>query len=134
MKELTGNQREKLAELERLYRGPTGRRMAPVGTSMAMPETNALSSLCESFKRQEKMQYGFMIFYQILVAIFAVAVVAALIFTVWRATTDGAGDAIAEMLGTIVGGGACGFVINQRRDARDTHVAAQAGLEKHNCP
>ena len=91
--------------------------------------------LCASIKRDEQTQYNFMVIYQTIVLIFAVVVLALLIYAGWLIATGGASSkAVIAGAGALVAGVAAAFLLRQRQDARDTHKAALALLEKYNCP
>ena len=125
-KKLTQNQQKKLELLE-----------ASLGLQDEGGELlsgNANIHLCASIMREEKLQYSFMLIYQIILLILSLAVLGLLLFAAWRV---GLGEAIQGVIagaGALISGTAAAFLVKQVKDARDTHAAAQAALEKHSCP
>jgi uncharacterized membrane protein len=127
MAELTEKQKKKLQLLEESL-GVKQEEAKPIAE-------NATSNpiLCASLKREEQLQYHFMFIYQMIVLIFAVIVLALLIFAGWRIATGAAFQAVIAGVGALVSGAAAAFLLKQRADARDTYKAAQAGLVKYTC-
>jgi hypothetical protein len=102
------------------------------GMLLAAGDTNP--ALCASLKREELLQYNFMLIYQVLVVILALIVLALLGFASWRVLTGREFQAVVAGAGALISGAAANFLLKQRADARDAHAAAQKGLENHNCP
>lgn len=91
------------------------------------------SALCASIKREENLQYQFMVLYQALIAILAVAALGLLLFAIWQLANDQVIVALTSGLGTLLSAGGSIFLVNQRKDAREAYKTAQAGLAKNNC-
>ena len=92
------------------------------------------SALCASLKREEQLQYRFMVTYQALVLALAVMVLALLAFAAYRIVDSAPFQGVIAGAGALISGTAAGFLIKQRADARDEHAAAQKGLAKYRCP
>lgn len=102
--------------------------------SPAVTEATVGSAICASFRREERLQYRFMMAFQTLVLMLAVGTLILLLMAVWQAIDGRAIATLVSAGGAIVTGAAAKFLNDQRKDARLAFKAAQRGLEKHNCP
>lgn len=91
------------------------------------------SALCASLRREERLQYHFLFIYQLLMLIFSIALLSLLGVAVWRIIAGNSVEALVAGAGALVSGTASGFLVRQRSDARDAHVAAKVWLEEHRC-
>jgi hypothetical protein len=106
-----------------------------------LDERGEESAICASLCREERLQYRFMVLYQVLVAILALATLLLLLLGMWIAAraewpallaSENSGSLIA-FAGSVVTGGAAIWLGNQRADARRAHEAAQKGLKENEC-
>lgn len=134
MIELTQNQQKKLELLEASFGIQDVQNVNMLGIT-GSPGLVPNPALCASLKREEQLQYKFMAIYQVLVLILALIVLALLAFAAWRISTgEDTYQAVISGAGALISSVAARFILNQRKDAREWHTTAQAGLMKHNCP
>jgi hypothetical protein len=112
---------EKLRELERRF-GVTG--IAPLGGGLKQ-------AACASFRREEKIQLAFLVVFQLLVLILAIATLALLVWALYEVAVGNSAKNLLSGVGAVVTGAGTYFLSRQRTDARVAHKAAQKGLEKH---
>lgn len=91
-------------------------------------------ALCAALKREELLQYRFMVTYQALVLALSVIVLALLAFAAYRIVNSAPFQGLVAGAGALISGTAAAFLIKQRTDARDEHAAARKGLAKYRCP
>lgn len=127
MEALSDNQKAKLNLLE-LSLG------VHPGEAMSELETATNLAVCASLVREEQLQFSFMRLYQWLIFAFSSFVFILLVFAGWRIINSESGEAVAAGAGALVSGAAATFLLRRLKDSRDAHKAAQAGLEKHQCP
>lgn len=89
----------------------------------------ATPAQCAVYRREEQLQYKFMVFYQILVAVLAVLALLLLVYAGYLLTRDDQSfqAALAGVAALVTGGGAL-FLLQQRTDARKRHAAATRAL------
>ncbi len=126
MANLTQNQENKLKLLE------TSLGVEAEGGELFAGEPSPV--LCAALQREELLQFKFMVAFQGIILILALAVLALLLFAAWRVAAGAPYQALISGAGALVSAGAAIWFERQRADARDTHTAAQAGLEKYRCP
>jgi hypothetical protein len=90
-------------------------------------------AVCVSLRSEERMQRAFVLLYQSLVFLLAVATVLLLISFIYRISKQADVTAGLQALGALVTGIAAGWLEKQRRDARLQLRATQRLLTKNNC-
>lgn len=89
-------------------------------------------SACASYRKEERLQFRFMAFFQTLVAVLGVLTLLLLVvaaYHVFKQDKD-AVDGVLAGVGAIVSGAGALFLERQRQDARDALKAAQKLLER----
>lgn len=95
------------------------------------PSGTTSRAQCASYKREERLQYKFKVFYQLLLAVLAVLTLALLIFCGYMLVqNDAAFKWVVAGVTAIVTGGGSVFLTTQLADARDQHKAAVEALER----
>lgn len=123
--DLTEKQKDKLKLLEDS--------LGMHGSAQNLKGEEVNTVVCAALRREERLQYTFMVLYQVIVLVLAFVVLALLLFAAVRIVKANAFEAIISAAGALVSGAAATFLLAQRRDARDAHVAALKALENRGC-
>lgn len=97
--------------------------------------------LCAAIERERRLQYRFVVLYQALVLVLAIAALALLIwsfFTLMNAEVLSLSDVevikgVLTTAGGALSGGVAIFLLAQRKDARDTYQAVIASFKANGC-
>ena len=90
-------------------------------------------AVCVSLRSEERMHRLFVLLYQTLVFVLALATVILLIGFLWRISKDADVAAALQAAGAVVTGVAAGWLEKQRRDARLQLRATQRAMTRNNC-
>jgi hypothetical protein len=132
MADLTTAQQQKFEILEASL-SPLLLREDSHGELLGTTGAGSTSPVCAALTREERLQFRFMALYQTLVAVLAVMTLALIAVAAWSwSDEESFAAATAAASGVATGAGAV-FLLAQRKDARDAHQAAIAGLDKHKC-
>jgi hypothetical protein len=90
-------------------------------------------AVCVSLRTEARMHQWFVLLYQTLVFVLALATVLLLIGSLWRVWKDADVAAALQAAGAVVTGVAAGWVEKQRRDARVQLRAAHRAMTNNKC-
>lgn len=90
-------------------------------------------AVCVSLRSEARMHQWFVLLYQTLIFVLALATVILLIGFLWRISKEADVAAGLQAAGAVVTGVAAGWVEKQRRDARLALSAAQRAMQRNRC-
>lgn len=90
-------------------------------------------AVCVSLRSEARMHHWFVLLYQALVFVLALATVILLIGFLWRISKEADVGAGLQAAGAVVTGVAAGWIEKQRRDARLQLRAATRAMERNKC-
>lgn len=90
-------------------------------------------AVCASLRSEARVHHWFVLLYQSLIFVLALAAVILLIGFLWRVSKNADIAAALQAAGGVVSGVAAGWVEKQRRDARLELRATQRLMERNNC-
>ena len=132
MDQLTADQRKRFELLESSV-APLVSGGRDETDELPVAEGVQINAICAAIIREERLQYRFMVLFQTLVAVLAVLTLALLAWAAWSVANSEVFQGAVAGAGGIATGTGAGFLLRQRKDARDAHKGALASLEKHEC-
>lgn|GEM_PF-6246288 len=103
------------------------------GGETAAGPSSRTGAICATLRRVERTQYYFMVFYQALMAVLALAALILLVACLWLISKNHDVASILTGAGTAVTGSVAVFLGTQRGDARKQLAAAEKGLADYHC-
>jgi hypothetical protein len=108
---------------------------APSASMQGLETSQEGLAVCSYLHREVRIQFRFVIFYQVIMAVLSAATALLLIGSFWRLWEGHAGvEQIVTLAGGVVTGVAAGFLTKNVKGARKEYKSALKALKSSNCP